>query len=67
MAVPKRRQSKMKGRQRRAHYHALSYQVSHCPECQRPLAPHTACPECGTYRGRQVLFKAKATEKKPEL
>jgi large subunit ribosomal protein L32 len=26
-----------------------------CTQCGAPLRSHTACPACGTYRGRQVL------------
>lgn len=26
-----------------------------CTQCGAPLQSHTACPACGTYRGRQVL------------
>jgi len=29
--------------------------VSACSQCGAPARPHIACPECGTYRGRQVL------------
>ncbi|MDR2612578.1 MAG: 50S ribosomal protein L32 [Deltaproteobacteria bacterium] len=55
MAVPKRRQSKMKGRQRRTHYTAISPTLSKCPKCGEFLRPHTACPTCGQYRGRVIL------------
>jgi large subunit ribosomal protein L32 len=23
-----------------------------CPQCKAPTQPHTACPSCGTYKGR---------------
>jgi len=55
MAVPKRKQSKMKGRQRRTHYKALAPTVVKCANCGEPKRPHHVCPHCGVYRGRQFL------------
>jgi large subunit ribosomal protein L32 len=55
MAVPKRKQSKMKGRQRRTHYTALAPTVVKCANCGEPKRPHHVCPHCGIYRGRQFL------------
>ena len=55
MAVPKRRQSKMKGRQRRTHYTALTPTVAKCAHCGEPKRPHHICPNCGVYRGRRFL------------
>jgi large subunit ribosomal protein L32 len=26
-----------------------------CPQCHQPRLSHHVCPNCGTYRGRQVL------------
>lgn len=26
-----------------------------CPQCKKPLLPHTACLNCGYYKGREVL------------
>jgi ribosomal protein L32 len=51
MAVPKRRMSKMKGRQRRSHYHAIKPTLGHCPG-NHLARPHSVCPICHTYRGR---------------
>ncbi len=34
-----------------------------CPTCGAKALPHTACSECGQYRGRQVLDKEKKTSK----
>ena len=55
MAVPKRRTSKMKKRQRRAanRWHAPSFAT--CQECGSTVPGHVACPSCGYYKGRQVL------------
>jgi large subunit ribosomal protein L32 len=39
--------------------------LSNCAQCGAPVPPHQACPECGTYRGRQVveLEEEEAVEK----
>ncbi|MDR2339874.1 MAG: 50S ribosomal protein L32 [Deltaproteobacteria bacterium] len=64
MAVPKRKTSKMKGRKRRTHYKAQAPTLSICPRCKVHLRPHTACPNCGYYRGRQVITLLSKEEKK---
>ncbi|MDR3153228.1 MAG: 50S ribosomal protein L32 [Deltaproteobacteria bacterium] len=63
MAVPKRKQSKMKGRKRRTHYTAISPTLSKCPKCGEYARPHMACSYCGYYRGRPLLtIKTKKQE-----
>ncbi len=55
MAVPKRRQSKTRGRKRRTHWKLSEPQVGTCPQCSQPKQPHRACPDCGYYKGRPVI------------
>ncbi len=55
MAVPKRKKSKMRVRQRKGHIKAELAQVSKCSNCGAPKRDHRACPECGFYDGKQVL------------
>lgn len=55
MGVPKKRTSKQKRDQRRAHWKVAAPNVIRCPKCQEPVLPHRACPSCGTYRDRQVV------------
>jgi large subunit ribosomal protein L32 len=41
---------------RRAYNSVLKLpQISKCPQCDAPYAPHRVCPACGFYKGRQVL------------
>lgn len=54
MAVPKRKKSKMRVRQRRAHIKAPVAEVATC-ECGALHQSHRACQSCGKYNGRQVL------------
>jgi large subunit ribosomal protein L32 len=57
MAVPKRRTSKRRRDQRRAH-DALSVPVvGKCPNCGEALRPHRVCPSCGYYKGQAVTQK----------
>ena len=58
MAVPKKKTSKMKKRQRRTHYTYSPPNVGRCPSCNAPVLPHHVCHECGQYRGRQVFERA---------
>ena len=55
MAVPKRRTSRSKRDQRRAHDALANPTRSICPQCKEPKLPHRVCPSCGTYRGREVV------------
>lgn len=49
---------------RRAH-HALSPQsFASCPKCGGPKLPHRTCPNCGTYKGKEVIDVFKKLTKK---
>ena len=60
MAVPKRRKSKMRIRQRKAHLKHIVPTLQACPQCGKPQLPHRVCPSCGTYRGRKILTTREA-------
>lgn len=56
MAVPKRKLSRSRTRHRKAQWYRLRKPtVTTCPRCKAPRRPHTACAECGTYKGQAVL------------
>lgn len=55
MAVPKKKSSRSRTRRRKAHWKLSVPNVVSCPQCHAPKLPHRACPNCGTYRGREVL------------
>ena len=57
MAVPKQKKSKSKTRHRKAQWRVEAPTYAECPQCRQPIRPHTVCPNCGTYRGRQVLAR----------
>ncbi|HPB40908.1 MAG TPA: 50S ribosomal protein L32, partial [Flexilinea sp.] len=33
-----------------------------CPNCGEMRLPHTVCPSCGYYRGREVINMTKETK-----
>jgi large subunit ribosomal protein L32 len=55
MPNPKRRHSKARTSKRRAHDFLTPTGLSECPNCHERKLPHHACPNCGTYKGREVL------------
>lgn len=61
MAVPKKKTSQARRDQRRAHHAMKSTNLVPCPTCGSPRLPHRVCPECGSYKGRNVVA-VEATE-----
>ena len=55
MDVQKKRQSKATRNMRRSHHARTGLQLHTCQRCQQPVPGHTACPNCGTYQGRDVI------------
>jgi large subunit ribosomal protein L32 len=55
MAVPKKKMSRSRTRRRKAGWKLSAPQTVTCSRCQAQKLPHHACPECGTYRGREAL------------
>lgn len=55
MAVPKKKMSRSRTRQRKAAWKVSRPPIASCPQCKAPKLPHRACPNCGQYRGREVV------------
>jgi len=55
MAVPKRKKSRSRTASRRARWTSRPLPRSICPHCHSLKLPHRACPNCGTYNGREIL------------
>ncbi|WP_084073674.1 50S ribosomal protein L32 [Demequina sp. NBRC 110052] len=53
MAVPKRKMSRSNTRARRSQWKTTAAATVACPACKAQKLPHTACPACGAYNGRQ--------------
>lgn len=55
MPQPKRRHSRGRRNNRRAHDSLKPPGLSVCIECNRRVRPHVVCPYCGFYKGKKVL------------
>ena len=55
MPNPKRRHSKRRTSNRRAHDHLTTLSLAECPNCHEKKLPHRACGRCGYYKGREVI------------
>jgi large subunit ribosomal protein L32 len=65
MAVPFRRTSKTHKRLRRTHFKLAVPTLVKCPHCGASIKPHTVCPKCGYYDGKQIIaVKTKTTSEK---
>ncbi|MEE2991569.1 MAG: 50S ribosomal protein L32 [Gemmatimonadota bacterium] len=55
MALPKRRQTKTRGRKRRTHWVLTAPTLVACDHCSEKKRAHRVCPYCGYYQGREVM------------
>lgn len=55
MPNPKRRHSAQRTATRRAHDSLKARALAECPNCNAKILPHRACPQCGTYKGREII------------
>lgn len=53
--LPKRKVSKGRRDRRRLHDQLKPLQLVVCDNCGERKRPHTACPKCGYYRGREIF------------
>lgn len=64
MAVPKKRTTKSKRNMRRSHHGASVRRLTECTRCKAAVPSHMVCPNCGTYKGREVIDVLKKLDKK---
>lgn len=58
MAVPKRKTAKSATRSRRAANMQMTvHGLTKCPQCNELKVSHKVCPDCGFYKGREVIAK----------
>ena len=56
MAVPKRKTAKSKTKMRRAANSKMTATgFVECPLCHEPKLPHRVCPDCGHYKGKEIV------------
>lgn len=64
MGVPTQRHTKSRRNKRRMHIFLKQPILTRCPKCGKPVLPHTICPNCGYYKGREVIDVLAKLEKK---
>jgi len=64
MAVPKQKRSKSRRKRRQYQFRIKKTNLRECPECKTPIPSHQACPNCGKYKGKQVINKKEKESKK---
>ncbi len=55
MAVPQVRTSKRKRNMRRSHHALKAPTLVTCSNCGAYTRPHRVCPQCGHFKGKEVL------------
>ena len=55
MAVPKNKVSKATRDKRRANWKLTAPNLVECPQCHELKMPHRVCPNCGQYKGKEVI------------
>ena len=63
MPNPKRRHSVTRKNKRRTHDSLAKISLTKCSNCGAKILLHNLCPDCGYYKGKQVVNK-KVKDKK---
>lgn len=53
--LPKQKTPRSKKGTRRSNHKAYAPTLTECSHCHAPRLPHTVCPECGYYKGREAI------------
>lgn len=68
MAVPKQGHTRAKVGKSRMHKYIKPVHLNICPKCKKPVLSHTACLNCGFYKGSEVVnVLAKLTKKEQKI
>ena len=59
---PKRKLSKGRRDRRRSQDALVANNLVQCSNCGEMRLPHTVCPKCGYYQGREVVSMEKETK-----
>lgn len=63
MAVPKKKTTKKRRGDRRAHWRLRAVELVACPECGNLGRPHRVCAACGYYKGQPAIAVESPEEK----
>ncbi len=67
MAEPKKRHTSARSGNRRSHIAKKTKSLSVCSKCKEVTSSHQVCPNCGFYKGKDILHleeKAKAKDER---
>lgn len=64
MAVPRHKHTRSKVGKTRMHKNIKRVVLSVCPKCKKPILSHTACRNCGFYKGEEVINVLSSLSKK---
>ena len=60
MAEPKQKQHRAACRTRRSTQQISAKILVKCQQCKEMIPAHQVCPECGYYKGKEIISKIKA-------
>lgn len=60
---PKRKHSKGRRDRRRAHDALIAENLVQCSNCGEMRRPHSVCPSCGHYQGREIISSGEKPKK----
>jgi large subunit ribosomal protein L32 len=66
MAVPRHKHTRSKVGKTRMHKHIAHLSLNICPRCKKPVLSHTACLNCGYYKGKEVINVLASLTKKEQ-
>lgn len=61
-ALPKKKLAKPRTKKRRGALRIAVPQLVSCPTCNKKILPHTVCPSCGHYKGKEIVEKETETK-----
>lgn len=64
MAVPRMHHTKSRRNKSRMHLHLTQVSLTSCRKCGKSVLPHTVCPNCGYYKGVEVVNVLKRLDRK---
>jgi large subunit ribosomal protein L32 len=64
MSVPKQRHTKQRRDRKRKRFAIKPKETQKCSKCGSLKLSHQVCPNCGYYKGREIINTLKKVEKK---